>query len=155
MEGGTHAQRPCLGLTLAQAKKKLPISSKNVSGFTGFCLYAGFGIRVAFPSAKELRSLKPSQRKKFKGKIVIALTANPKYKLKGVVPGETIAAVAKKLHAEKPFHIGINFWYFCPDGSSTGVMKVRDGIIYEVGIATKALSSGSYKSQFKFMNSFG
>jgi hypothetical protein len=144
-----------LGMTLAQAKHKLPISSKNVSGFTGFCLYAGFGIRVAFPSAKELRSLKPGERSKYKDKIAIALTANPVYKLKGVKPGEKIAAVAKRLHAEKPFHIGINFWYFAPEGSATGVMKVRNGIIYEVGIATKALSSGSYKSQFKFMNSFG
>jgi hypothetical protein len=152
---GTKLGPLSLGLTLAQAKKKLPISSANVSGFTGFCLYAGFGIRVAFPSAKELRSLKAGERGKYKGKMVIALTANPVYKLKGVKPGEKIAAVAKKLHAEKPFHIGINFWYFCPEGSATGVLKVRDGIIYEVGIAAKALSSGSYKSQFKFMNSFG
>jgi hypothetical protein len=152
---GTKLGPLALGMTLAQAKHKLPISAKNVSGFTGFCLYAGFGIRVAFPSAKELRSLKPGERSKYKGKIVIALTANPVYKLKGVKPGERIAAVAKRLHAEKPFHIGINFWYFAPEGSATGVMKVRNGIIYEVGIATKALSSGSYKSQFKFMNSFG
>lgn len=152
---GTKLGPLALGMTLAQAKHKLPISSKNVSGFTGFCLYAGFGIRVAFPSAKELRSLKPGERSKYKDKIAIALTANPVYKLKGVKPGEKIAAVAKRLHAEKPFHIGINFWYFAPEGSATGVMKVRNGIIYEVGIATKALSSGSYKSQSKFMNSFG
>jgi len=34
------------------------------------------------------------------------------------------------------------------------VLKVRRGVIQEIGIANQQLSSGSHRSQFKFMGSF-
>jgi hypothetical protein len=89
------------------------------------------------------------------GKLVIALTPNRFYALDGILPGSQISAVPKRLHVGKPFVIGQNTWYFVPGKAATGVLKVRHGEIFEVGIANKQLTSGSRKSQRAFMSGFG
>ncbi|HTX30939.1 MAG TPA: choice-of-anchor Q domain-containing protein [Solirubrobacteraceae bacterium] len=151
---GTRVGPLGLGMTLKQAKQKLKRSQRIAYGFTDFCLYAGFGIRAATPSSRLLRSLHPAERRRLAGRLVIALTANPFYSFEGVKPGMLIASVAKRLHAEKPFHIGVNFWYLAPAKRATFVLKVRNGLIYEIGLTNKQLSSGTAKQQFKFMKSF-
>jgi hypothetical protein len=86
---------------------------------------------------------------------VIALTPNRQYSLDGVLPGEQISAVPKRLRREKPFVIGVNTWYFVPGKAATGLLKVRHGEVLEIGIANRQLTSGSRKSQKAFMQSFG
>jgi hypothetical protein len=129
-----------IGMTRTKARKTLRRTGTAGYGFDDFCLYAGFGIRAAYGSAKLLRYLKPTQRGQYANRIVIALTANPFYKLAGVAPGARVSAVARKLHLGQPFHKGINYWYFAPGGAARGILKVRDGIIYEVGLVSKPLT---------------
>jgi hypothetical protein len=50
-------------------------------------------------------------------------------------------------------HIGLNLWYFAPNGSSTAVLKMRDGIVEEIGIGDKSLTN-SRKAQSNFLKSF-
>ena len=38
------------------------------------------------------------------------------------------------------FVVGRNTWYLTPNGPSHGVLKVRHGVIEEVGIANKILT---------------
>jgi hypothetical protein len=64
-----------------------------------------------------------------------------------------LAPVARKLRVGKPFAIGLNDWYFAPGAAARGVLKVRRGIIQEVGIANKLLTAGR-KAQVIFMSSF-
>ena len=52
-----------------------------------------------------------------------------------------------------PFKIGVNAWYMAPNGISTAVLKARGGIIEEIGIAVKALTTGR-AAQLVFLKSF-
>jgi hypothetical protein len=127
--------------------------NRTQNGFDNFCLYAGWGIRVGYPSTHLLAKLSTAARSRYAGKAVLALTANPYYALNGVKPGTKLATVAKKLHVAKPFHVGVNFWYFLPGKNATGVLKVRGGIIQEVGLANVALTR-TRAQQRTFIRSF-
>lgn len=67
-------------------------------------------------------------------------TSNHYYTLRGVRPGTRLAKVARRLHAGRPFATGLNLWYLLPDGPSRGVLKVRHGVIEEIGIANPQLT---------------
>ena len=85
---------------------------------------------------------------------MLALTANRRYALHGVRPGTKLSKVKRKLHVGRHYTVGRNTWYLVPNGSSHGILKVRHGIIQEVGIADKQLTSRGYKKNFRFLNSF-
>jgi hypothetical protein len=106
-----------------------------------FCLTPN-GIRVGYPTAHFLKTLSRSLRRAVTGKAILALTANPDYTLRGVRPGARLAKVTRRLRAGRAFHIGLNYWYLTPNGQSSGVLKVRHGIIEEIGIADKRLTRG-------------
>lgn len=142
-----------LGMTRSKANKRLSRYTLIGFGFQDHCLYAGFGIRVNYPSKKLLRTLSHRESKRVAGRIVIALTANPYYNLEGVQPGASVAAVAHRLKLGKQFHVGANTWYLAPGKTSNGVLKVRNGQIIEIGIANKQLTTGR-KAQLRFLTSF-
>jgi hypothetical protein len=142
-----------LGLTKSQAHRRLRRFQVTHNEFDNFCLYAGWGIRVAYPSPELLRSLPRSDRHRLSGTIVIALTANPYYSLDGARPGMKLTAVARRLHVGKAFHIGSNYWYIAPGGSSNGVVKVQHAIIQEVGIVNKPLTRNR-TAQKRLLTSF-
>jgi hypothetical protein len=148
---GTRLGPLALGMTQAQAQKILPRFGPLAFGYTNFCLYAGFGIRAAYPSAALLAQLTPAQRRRVKGRIIIALTANPFYALDGVKPGAMVSAAKRRLRLERPFQVGLNTWYLIPGRAATGVLKVRHGLIYEIGIADKRLTSGARPNQRRFL----
>ena len=142
-----------IGMTQTQARTTLTRFTVTQNKFDNFCLFEGWGIRLGYPSPALLKSIKASQRAQYSGHVVLALTANPFYALNGARPGMSIASVAKRLHASKPFHVGHNDWYFVPAGTETGVLKVRRGTIQEVGLASLALTK-TRALQRVFINSF-
>ena len=117
-----------------------------------FCLRPN-GIRVGYPTPKFMRTLSRSLRRAVKGRAILALTANPDYALRGVRPGARLAKVTRRLKTGRAFHIGLNYWYLAPNGTSTAVFKVRHKIIEEIGIADKSLIR-DHKAQVAFLNSF-
>lgn len=117
-----------------------------------FCLTPN-GIRVGYSSPKLLTKLRPRLRHAVQGRAILELTANPGYALHGVRPRARLATVARHLRAGRPFHIGLNNWYLAPDKSSTGVLKVRHGVIKEVGIADKRLTGGR-RAERRFLTTF-
>jgi hypothetical protein len=117
-----------------------------------FCLSKS-GIRVGFPSPTLLRSLPHAKRAKYKGRVILALTASHSYALHGVRVGASVHAVAKKLQASRAYVVGLNTWYLTPNGSSRGILKVRHGKIEEIGIANKALT-GSPNAIKRFLRGF-
>ena len=68
-------------------------------------------------------------------------------------PGALLKKVARRLRVGKGFHVGLNWWYLAPNGSSRGVLKVRHGVIEEIGIANPRLT-GTRRAALKFLNSF-
>ncbi|HWF74667.1 MAG TPA: hypothetical protein VG186_15060 [Solirubrobacteraceae bacterium] len=152
--GGVSVGPFALGFTRAHARHTLKRYQVTANNFDNFCLYGGWGIRVGYPSSRILGAISAGERARVSGKIVLALSANPYYALHGVRPGAVLTAVAKHLGVGKAFHIGSNYWYLAPAGSARGVVKVRGGVIQEVGLANKQLTAGSRTAQHAFLASF-
>jgi hypothetical protein len=142
-----------LGMTRKQARSKYKHSSNRGKKFEDFFCLTPIGVRVGYASPKLLDTLPKAKRAKFKDRVIWASTSSAFYTLKGVRAGATIKVASKKLKTGKPFHIGKNIWYLAKNGSSTAVLKVRQGIVEEIGIGDKALTTG-HKAQVKFLNSF-
>lgn len=142
-----------VGESQGKARKRLNRFRVTHNHFDNFCLYHGWGIRLGYPSAQLLGMLGAHERKSLKGKVVLALTANRFYALDGVRPGARVASVAHRLHLGTPFHVGRNFWYFVHGSGTVGVLKVRRGVIQEIGLASKALTR-TRAQQHAFIRSF-
>jgi hypothetical protein len=117
-----------------------------------YCLTPN-GIRAGYPSNYLLRSVARKARRGKRDRIVLLLTANRRYALRGVRPGARLAKVRRKLKLGRGFRVGANTWYFTANGPSQGLLKVRRGVIEEVGIADKTLT-GSLRLKTRFLTSF-
>jgi predicted acyl esterase len=129
-----------LGMTRAQTRHAYRKSSTRHHQYMDFFCVRPNPIRVGYASPKLLTAVPRRERHGLKGRVVLVLTANPHYALHGVRPNTRLAKVARKLHVRKAFHVGLNFWYLVPNGTSTGILKVRHGRIQEIGVATKSVT---------------
>jgi predicted acyl esterase len=142
-----------LGMTRAAARRAYRLNStRGHRNLEFFCLTPN-GIRVGYASNGLARSLPRRQRAGATGHVVLALTANPRYALRGVHPGTRLRTVAKRLKAGRAYHVGLNFWYLPPAGKTTGVLKVRHGRIAEVGIADRRFTRTRAVAR-RFLRSF-
>jgi hypothetical protein len=141
-------------MTRTAARRTLPRFGVTHNDFDSFCLYAGWGIRVGYPSTGLLRSLPASERGAVTARIVLALTANLHYALDGVRPGAKLTKhLLRRLKLSEVFRIGLNDWYIGPGSSSHGVLKVRHDVVQEVGIASRRFTA-TRGPQRRFLNSF-
>jgi hypothetical protein len=144
-----------LGMTRRRARSLFRrYSTRGHRYMDFFCLAGGLGIRVGYPSPKLLRTLSPATRRRERGRVVWASTSSPYYALHGVHPGARLAKVARHLGTGKGVHIGLNWWYLAANGPSRGVLKVRHGVIEEIGIASKQLTNNP-RAAWRFLTSFG
>jgi hypothetical protein len=141
-------------MTQPQARRAFVSSSNRGHRFMDFFCLSPNGIRAGFPSPRLLRELPAQQRVRARGTVVIALTANPHYALSGVRPGTRVAEVTRRLRLAKPFHVGKNFWYLTPGRGVRGVLKVRHGVIEEVGIAEQRLTRRRAQDRLFFRSFF-
>jgi hypothetical protein len=70
-----------------------------------------------------------------------------------VQPGTSLATAAHALKLSKVIHWGANDWYVVPGSTSSGLLKVRDGVAEEVGIVDKHLVSG-HPAQLRLLRNF-
>ena len=142
-----------LGMTREQARRAFAHSSSRGKKYQDFFCLTPIGVRVGYASPKLLRTLPSKERNRLEGRVVWASTANEYYALDGIRPGASIAAARSRLKPGRTLHIGVNTWYLAPNGGATAVLKVRHGIVEEIGIAIKSLTTGR-KAQLRFMKSF-
>ena len=142
-----------LGMTRAQARRAYTHSSTRGKRYEDFFCLTPRGVRVGYTSPALLRTLSPSEGAKVKGRVIWASTSNGYYDVHGVRPGATVAAAGKRLKLTRPFQVGLNTLYLAPNGASTAVLKVRHGIVEEIGIGDKQLTQGR-KAQRYFLTSF-
>ena len=142
-----------LGMTRAQAHREYTRSSDRGKQYEDFFCLTPIGVRVGYGSPKLLSILTKLRRKPLENRVVWASTSNPYYALDGVRPGESIAEASLRLATEAPFHIGLNYWYLARKGNVTAVLKVRQGVVDELGIADNNLTNGR-PAQRALMNSF-
>jgi pimeloyl-ACP methyl ester carboxylesterase len=131
-----------LGSKRARVRRALPRYTTTANHMDRFCLTGGGVIRVGYPSAKLLRGLPPRQRAHVAQTVILALTANRHYALRGVRPGTRLTAAVARLHPGQPFQIGANRWYVVAQTTSAAVLRVRGGIVQEVGIASRQFTRG-------------
>ncbi len=151
--GGIHGMtlgRVRLGMTLVQARGAYRLNSTWSKPNQDFFCLSPVGVRVEYASSAMLRRLPAGARRALLGRVVLALSANTHYVLDGVRHGATLPAARRALGAGNLFHIGLNWWYFAPHGSWTAVLKVRHGIVAEVGIANGRLTR-TRKAQLAFI----
>ena len=122
---GTTLGPIALGLTRTRARQMLPCFDVRSYHTDNFCLSGGWGIRVGYASTRLLRAPSGSHLAKLDGKIILALTGNPAYALRGVRQGTPLAAAARQLKLGKAIHWGLNDWYVVPAAAGNGVLKVR------------------------------
>jgi uncharacterized protein len=120
-----------LGMTAARARRAFVSSSARSHRYMVFYCLSPDGIRAGYPSPRLLRLIPRAQRGRTRGTAVLALTANHHFALDGVRPGTRLAA-ARRLHLGRPYAVGANRWYLT---RGRGVLKVRGGMIEEIGIA--------------------
>jgi Putative Ig domain len=142
-----------LGMTEPQAHRAYSRSSTRGFQYKDFFCLTPRGVRVGYASPKLVKTLSKKLGRQLKGRVIWASTSSERYSIKGIRPGATVAAAAAKLHTEKPFHIGLNYWYLAAGPKSTYVLKVRGNVVEEIGIGVKALTGGR-KAQRAFLTSF-
>jgi hypothetical protein len=139
-------------LTRARARRAFTHSSNRGRRHQDFFCLTPIGVRVGYASPTLLNTLSRSARKHVQGRVVWASTSSAFYTVRGIRPGATLTA-ARSLGLGAPFRIGLNDWYTAPNGSSIAVLKVRHGIVQEIGIADKQLAR-TRKAQGTLMSSF-
>ena len=143
-----------LGMTRAQARHADSQSSTRGRASVDFFCFTPQGVRVGYPSALLLRSLTHGARARYAGHVIWISTGSARYAVNGIRHGATLQVAAAKLRLSPVFVVGLNDWYLAPYGGSTAVLKVSDGLVQEIGIATRALTTGSRVAQRTFLTSF-
>jgi hypothetical protein len=128
-----------LEMTRNAARHRLGFSPRDRQFMDFFCL-SPIGIRAAYPSPQLEALLRPSQRQRVHGRIILLLTANPYYVLDGVQPGERLVVLSKRVRIGRRHRIGLNDWYVFGNGASRGVLEVRRRTIEEIGIADVSIT---------------
>jgi hypothetical protein len=142
-----------LGITRAQARHDFSHSSTR--GFQDkdfFCL-TPYGVRVGYGSAKLLKALPARERGRHAGRVVWISTDNARYAIDGIRARASLTAARTMLPRGYLFRVGVNDWYIAPAGAASAVIKARHGIVQEIGIAAKPLTT-SHKADRQLMTSF-
>ena len=150
---GTTIGQIQLGMTRGRARYLYRRHSDRGKRYEDFFCLTPIGVRVGYASPKLLDGLSKRERAGVRGRVVWASTSDPYYSLDGIRPGESIATAARVLGTEPPFHIGLNYWYLARKPTYTAVLKVRGGVVEELGIATNALTQ-TRTTQGVLMHSF-
>jgi len=150
---GTTIGQITLGMTRSRARYMYRQHSDRGKQFEDFFCLTPIGVRVGYVSATLLKHLSRRAQTKLKDTVVWASTSNPYYSLDGVRPGESITTASAVLDTGAPLHIGLNYWYLARKPGYTAVLKVRGGVVEELGIADDALT-GTRTLQSILMHSF-
>ncbi len=151
---GTSIGQIELGMTRARAEYLYRRHSDRGKQYEDFFCLTPIGVRVGYATPKLFRILTEDEQRQLKRRVVWASTSNPNYELHGVRPGESLADASSQLkNIAPPFHIGPNYWYLARGARYTAVLKVRGGIVQELGIAENALTR-TRSAQKVLMHSF-
>lgn len=144
-----------LGMTRKQARAAYTSSSTHGSKYRDFFCLTPIGVRVGYASPLLTKTMTRRRRHAYADHVVWASTSNARYAIDGIRAGATISSAHAKLPrlSKKPLHVGKNFWYLARLSKSTAVLKVRHGIVEEIGIADRRLTK-TRRQQAMFMRTF-
>jgi hypothetical protein len=85
--------------------------------------------------------------------VVWASTSNAHYAVNGIRAGATLALAKKQMPHGYQFRLGLNDWYLARAAGVTAALKVRHGLVGEIGIADQQLTR-SHDADRELMASF-
>jgi hypothetical protein len=150
---GTGIGQIQLGMTRSRARYLYRRHSDRGKQYEDFFCLTPIGVRVGYASPRLLAGLSKRVQATVRGRVVWASTSDPYYSLDRIRVGESIATASRILGTEPPFHIGLNLWYLARTTTYTAVLKVRRGVVQELGIAANALTPGRHLQSI-LMHSF-
>jgi len=142
-----------LGMTRDAARRLFATVMLRGRRYMDFFCSGPQGIRAGYPSPRLLRTLRPALRRRIRQRVGLILTSKRGFSLRGVRPGARIVAVRRRVALTGPFAIGVNRWYLLKIGRGRGVLKVRHGIVREIGIASPSLTRTRHRDSV-FLRSF-
>jgi len=138
---GTRLGLIKLGMTRKQARTAYARSSLRAAPYEDYFCLTPIGVRAGYTSPGSRKTLSPKSRTPLAGRVIWISTANPFYAIDGISPGATLTAAKRALRHGKLLAVGRSDWYFAAAGPATAVLKIRAGLVQEVGIATKQLTN--------------
>jgi hypothetical protein len=129
------------------------VSRRTRNGMDVFCLAGGPGIRVAYASRRLAQTASRRAQAGVLNRVILILTANRHYSLRGVKPGATLRRARRALKLQPPLRIGKNTWYLTSSGRGRGILKVQRGRVREVGVADRRFTGGRAAAN-AFLHSF-
>jgi len=132
--GARSLGRLSLRMNRVVVRRRLPRARARVPADQDVLCLRGFGIRAAYATPGVLRLIPPRKRSSWSQRVVVLLTANRHYALRGVRPGTALRQARRKLHLGRGFRFGPNQWYLVALRGGRGLLKVRRGVVEEVGI---------------------
>lgn len=130
-----------LGESRSRLRRVLRRDAGRRAAYTDVFCFVPIGIRVGFLPPAASRRLGPRVRRALAGGAVLIVTANRRYSLRGVRPDTRLAMARRRLRLSRPIRTGANIWYLASAGRVTAVLKIRAGVVREVGIADRRLTS--------------
>ncbi len=137
-----------LGMTRRRVRRLFPSFGTRGRLYMDFLCPTNLGIRVGYPSPRLLGALPRAARSRVRGRAILILTADPRYSLDGLRPGEPLRAA--HVRVGRPYRVGANTWYLLRSG---GVLKVRRRRVEEVGLTDPSLIA-TRRAALQFLTSF-
>jgi hypothetical protein len=151
---GGRVGRARLGLTRAAMRRTLATRlARHSQAFDVFCLSPN-GLRVGYATPALLRTLPRKLRGRYRDRAVLLMTANPRYELRGIRAGDTLAAAARHARLGRGLPVGRNTFYLLPDGAARGVLEVEARRVVQIGVTDAALTR-TRAASLRRLRSFG
>jgi hypothetical protein len=131
-----------LGMTRHQARAAYRHSARHSERSKDFFCLTPTGVTVGYGAPALLPGLSRRTRKRLAGRVSWVSTSGAYYAVRGIRVGATATAATTALRTTAPFRIGLGDWYLAPNGASTAVLEVKDGVVADIGIAAKRLARG-------------
>ncbi len=117
-----------------------------------YCISGG-RLRAGYASRELLRRLSIRPGRGLVGRLVMALTSDRFYALRGIKPGTKLAIARRSLRPGPGYSAGGYTWYLVRGHGAYGVLKVRSGHVEEIGIVNARLTSTAARARL-FLRSF-
>ncbi len=108
-------------------------------GVDRYCMAGGGALRIAYPTARLIRPLGRSQRKRIRTRAVLVLTSSRRYRIRGIRPGSGVRNLHRRLRGERRVRVGASVWYIAPGRATRLAFRVRGRRVREIGLADKRL----------------
>lgn len=140
--GGKRVDRALLGRLRRTNRGVYPPHSLNrkTSKLDRFCLVGGGFARLGYPTGAIQKGLSRPERRRIRGRAVLALTSSASHRLKGIRKGSRTGTVRRRLRGERRYRVKGADWYLTATRQGRILVKMRRGRVVEMGLADLRLT---------------